>query len=229
MEAVHHDDRRAAELLGEQGDLDVGTVLVAVADDQRVGVVHGRQDREQLGLAAGLETDAERPPEVDDLLHDVALLVHLDRVDRPVTAPILVLLDRRGEALAERADAGGEDVGEADQHRHVEPAPLEVVDQVLQVDGRAARSPRADLDAAGRVDRDEARAPAVDLVQIDRILNLPSGHRRPYTSARAAGATRSPRRRRGRPARLAVRQSMTSGRYSPKTFRMASEISPSVQ
>ena len=57
-EAVDDDDRRAPEALRQQGGLDVGAVLVAVADDQRAGRVEKRQRDEQLGLAAGLEADA---------------------------------------------------------------------------------------------------------------------------------------------------------------------------
>ncbi len=46
------------EALREQRRLDVGAVLVAVADDQRVRRVEQRERDQQLGLAAGLEADA---------------------------------------------------------------------------------------------------------------------------------------------------------------------------
>ena len=50
-----------------------------------------RQHREQLRLGAGLEAEAERLAEVEDLLDDVPLLVHLDRVDAAVVALVVVL------------------------------------------------------------------------------------------------------------------------------------------
>jgi hypothetical protein len=108
----------------------------------------------------------------------VALLVHLDRVDRRDGA--------RGkwcssialaEALAELADARREDVREADQHREVETAMLEVVHQLLEIDRGTAVAARSNLDVAEAVDRDEARAPSVNVVEIYRILDRPSRHR----------------------------------------------------
>ncbi len=40
----------------------------------------------QLGLRAGLEAELERLAEIEDLLDDLALLVHLDRIDADVIA-----------------------------------------------------------------------------------------------------------------------------------------------
>jgi hypothetical protein len=80
-EAVDHEDRGAAEALRHERGLDVAAVLVAVADEQRARRVEQRERDDQLGLAADLEADPVRRAEADDLLHDVALLVDLDRVD----------------------------------------------------------------------------------------------------------------------------------------------------
>jgi hypothetical protein len=160
-EAVDDDDRRAAELLREQRDLYVLAILVAVADDQGLGVVHDRHDRQQLRLAARLEADVVGAAEVDHLLDHVALLVHLDRIDRAVPVLELVLGDRAAEALAQVADARREDVREADQQRHVQAAAAQVRDQVVQVDAGAAVAARTDLDAPLLVDGDEASAPRV--------------------------------------------------------------------
>ena len=59
-EVLDHRDDRAAELGGEDHRLDVAVVLEAVADDQALGRVLGhRHHREQLGLGADFEAEAE--------------------------------------------------------------------------------------------------------------------------------------------------------------------------
>ncbi len=70
--AVDDDDRAAAETLGEQGGLDVGAVLVAVADDQGARRIEQGEGDQQLGLAAGLEPNVLRGTVLDDLFDDVA-------------------------------------------------------------------------------------------------------------------------------------------------------------
>ena len=107
--AVHDDDDLAAELLGEQRGLDVGAVLVPVAEDERLGVVLQGERDQQLGLGAGLEPEVEGPAVLDQLLDHVALLVDLDRVDAAVGALVVVLGDRlleRRRRAARRACAG---------------------------------------------------------------------------------------------------------------------------
>ncbi len=102
---VHDDDDLAPELLREQRGLDVGAVFVAVAEDERLGVVLQRERHQQLGLGAGLDAEIEGPAVLDQLLDDVALLVDLDRVDAAVVALVVVLGDRLLERAAELLDA----------------------------------------------------------------------------------------------------------------------------
>ncbi len=62
VESVDDDDRVAADPLGEERRLDVGAVLVAVADDERARRVEERQRDQQLGLAPGLEAAPKGAP-----------------------------------------------------------------------------------------------------------------------------------------------------------------------
>ena len=73
------------------GHLDEFVVLEAVADDRRVAAVGQGEHGQQFRLGAGLEAEVERLAEVEDLLDDVPLLVHLDRVDAAVAALVVVL------------------------------------------------------------------------------------------------------------------------------------------
>ena len=98
-----------ADLAGQDGHLDEFVVLEAVADDRRVRSVGEGQHGEQFGLGAGLQAEVERLAEIEDLLDDVPLLVHLDRIDAAVFALVLELLDGgagrpRG---SRRRDGGG--------------------------------------------------------------------------------------------------------------------------
>ena len=115
-------------------------------------VVGQRDDRQQLRLRSGLEAEAVLPAEVEDLLDDLPLLVHLDRVDADVAAFVVVLRDRRLEGAVDVAEPVAEDVAEADEDRQLDAAQLQVIDQLLQVD-RPGR-------VLGRVDED---VPAVEI------------------------------------------------------------------
>jgi hypothetical protein len=87
-------DDLAAHLERQHRHLDELGVLEAVADDRRVVGRH-RHHGQQFRLRSGFEAEAVRPAEVEHLLDDLALLVHLDRVDAEVLALVLVLVDRR--------------------------------------------------------------------------------------------------------------------------------------
>ena len=142
VEAVDHDDGSATQALGEQSRLDVGAVLVAVADDQGAGGVEQGQGDQQLRLAARLQAEAGLGAVGDDLLHHVALLVHLDGVDAPEVAPVLVLGDGAFEGLRDPLHPARQDVGEADQQRRAQAASAEVVRPARGGPRRARRVPR---------------------------------------------------------------------------------------
>jgi hypothetical protein len=103
----------------------------------------------------------------------VALLVHLDRVDAAVGALVVVLGDRLLERAEQLLDAPPQDVGEADQHRQVDAAVAQVVDERLEVDRQRARTRGSDLDVAGVVDGEEVATPTVDVVELDGVLDRP--------------------------------------------------------
>ena len=134
---LDHRDDVAADLLGQHRHLDELGVLEPVADDRRVVGGHGGHGQ-QLGLGPGLEAEPVLAPEVHHFLHDLALLVDLDRVDADVAALVLVLGDGVLERRVDLAEAMLEDVGEAHEDRRAQPAQLQPVDQLLEVD-RAAR------------------------------------------------------------------------------------------
>ena len=134
-EVLDHRDDRAAELGREDHGLDVAVVLEAVADDQPLRRVAGhRHHREQLGLAAALEPEAEVRAAAVDLLDDEALLVDLDREDGGVAVLVVVLGDGRGEGVVQRAQPVAQDVGEAQHHRRGQVARLEFAHDLVEVD-----------------------------------------------------------------------------------------------
>jgi hypothetical protein len=86
-------------------------VLEAVADDGRVVVGDG-DDGEQFRLGPGLEPELVRPAEVEYFLHDLPLLIDLDRVDAAVAALVLVLGDGALECSVDVFEPMFQDVGE---------------------------------------------------------------------------------------------------------------------
>ena len=174
--AVDHDDRRAAEALGEQGELDVCAVLEAVADDQGVGRVEQRQRDQELGLAPRLDADAVFGTVLDDLVHDVPLLIDLDRVNAAETPTVSVPLDRVLKRRGELLDARRQDVGKADEQGGSQVAALEILDEGEQIDG-GLFGVRSHHDVPRIVDVEEIAAPVGDAVDVQTVADRPSAHR----------------------------------------------------
>ncbi len=76
---LRDDDHFLAELAADQRGADVVPVLVAVADDQRLGILMDGETGEDLRLRAHFDSVVERPARVEDLLDDFAKLVDLQR------------------------------------------------------------------------------------------------------------------------------------------------------
>ena len=91
----------STHLLGQQGEFDIPLVLVAVTDDDGIGVQVGHvagKHGVQLGFAAGFQTDVELLAVSDDFFNDLPHLVHLDGVDDEVGTLVLIFLGRFLEA-----------------------------------------------------------------------------------------------------------------------------------
>ena len=172
-ELLDDDQHRAPQLGGHQRRLDVLLVLVAVADDEGLLVVEHRHDRQQLRLRARLQAVVVGPAELDDLLDDVAVLVDLDRVDALELALVAVLGDRALERLVQLDDAALEHVGETDQQRQADPAARDLVDQLLEIDGRPLEARRMRLDVSGLGDGEIVVAPVLDPVDLGRVRDRP--------------------------------------------------------
>ena len=127
----------------------------------------------QLRLAAALEADAELLPELDDLLHHVALLVHLDRVDRGVAPFIAELLDRVGEVPREGRDARPQDVGEAEEERQAHALRIEIGGELVQVEPTLGIAIGMDGDMAFGVHPEVAETPAAHVVELLGVLRRP--------------------------------------------------------
>jgi hypothetical protein len=174
LRAVDGDDDLAAQLLGEEGGLDEGLVLVAVAENVAVGVLMEGEGDQEFGLAAGFDAEAVGGAVFDQLLHHVPLLVDLDRVDPAEPALVVVLRDGRGEGSKELLDPELQDVGETDEKGKVAAPALQILHQFLEVDRPFARAPGRHLDVARVVDGEEILAPSVDVVELGRVLDGPS-------------------------------------------------------
>ena len=80
------------------------------------------------------------------------------------------------EGVVDLADAVAEDVGEAEQDRQLDAAGLQLIDQVLEVDGLLGALVGMDGDVAGLVDAEVAFAPVADAVGFDGVADLPLFH-----------------------------------------------------
>ena len=157
--------------------LDEFVVLEAVADDRRVVAVGDGQHGQQFRLGAGFQAEVERLAEIENLLDDVPLLVHLDRIDAAVVALVLEFARWRLEGLGDLADAMAQDVGEANEDRQLIIAVAQFVDELLEVDRFFGRLVGVNGDVAELVDAEVAFAPVADAVGFDGIDDLPVAQR----------------------------------------------------
>ena len=175
VELLHDDEYALAHLLGEQGQLYVALVLVAVADDERVALALHGYHRVQFRLGACLEPEVELAPVAYYLLHHRLHLVYLYGVDDEVLALVFVLGGGLAEAAAGLLDAVVEDVGEAEQHRRGDVAQGEFVHHVAQVNLCLVLAWR-DIDVPAVVHAEVGCAPSVDVVKLLGVLNGPLFH-----------------------------------------------------
>src|SRR5215203_2627587 len=104
--------------------------------------------------SSGLEAEVVRPAVLHQPLHQIAVLVDLDRIHPAVDALVPVLLDRAAERLVQLDDPGLDDLREADQQRRADAALPHLVHQLLEIDGRRAGAARMQDHMAGVVDRE---------------------------------------------------------------------------
>ena len=118
VEFLDHQKDASAHLLCQQGQLDVATVFVAVADDGRVGLDVGHVDGKhgmKFGLRAGFKTDVETAAMRHQFFHDRLHLVHLDGIDDEVLALVLIFFGCLLEATCQLFNSVVQDVGKTQQ------------------------------------------------------------------------------------------------------------------
>ena len=175
VELLHHDEDSLAHLLGQQGQLDVAVVLVAIAHDEGVALALHGDDGMELGLGAGLQSQVELAAVADDFLHHRLHLVHFDGVDDEVLPLVAVFLLGLLEAAGRLLDAVVQDVGKPQQDGGGDVAQCEFVHHVAQVYLRVVLT-RSDKHIPLLIDTKIRGAPAVDVVELLRILDGPFLH-----------------------------------------------------
>ena len=174
---LDHHHRLAAEAAGQDRRFDVAAVLVAVADQQSLGVVEQGEGNQQLRLAAGLQAEVPAAAALHQLLHHMALLVALHRKHALVAAAVGVLGDGALEGSVKPLQPVFEDVVEADQQRQAEVAALQLAHQVHQIQ-RSASLAAGLHDHVAPLAHGEVRiAPAIDAVEGGPVGGAPGGAR----------------------------------------------------
>ncbi len=136
-----------------------------------------RQPGEQFRLAADFEAKIIRLARVQDFLHHLAQLVHLDGKHAAKLSLIIELRDGTLERLVQRLDAVAQNVLEPDEQRKLQPARLRLLDHIGQIHRHARVLQRPRHDVSGVVDVVILRAPAMDVVKRARRLDVPRRRR----------------------------------------------------
>ena len=172
---LDHDHRLAAEASGEDGRLDVALILVAVADQQRLGVIHQGEGDQQFRLAAGLQTEVPALAAGHELLDDMALLVALHGEDPLVATGVAVLSNGALKGGVQSLEPVFEDVVEADQQGEPEAATFQALDEIQEIQAAAPLPFGLHADVAAGVDREIGIPPAVDAVEGCAVGRAPAG------------------------------------------------------
>src|SRR5205823_8229355 len=94
LEFFNDDDNELAKFPAEQCDSNKRLVLVAVADDQTLGVLVHRERGDQFRFAARFQSEMELLASIDNLFDDFAELIDLNRKDTAILTPITEFGDR---------------------------------------------------------------------------------------------------------------------------------------
>src|SRR4051794_22924296 len=143
-----------------------------------IGALVEAEHRLKLRLAAALETHAVRGAELHDFLHDVALLVDLDRIYGGVAALVAGFLDGVAELSGERLNPRAQDVGEAKQERQADALGMKVHGEVVEIQSALPIGIGVDGDVPVRVDPEVAEPPPTHVVELLGVLGGPAGRRR---------------------------------------------------
>ncbi len=133
-----------------------------------------RQRGEKLGLAAALDAEMPRLTRIQNLLHNLAELVDLDREDAAIFCTIAHLTDRIREGLVDRLYAIAQEVVKAHDQRESEFALAGFSDHFHEVD-LLIIALRINGDVAGGIDAEVSAAPALDIVEFGGIGNFKLG------------------------------------------------------
>src|SRR5262249_25694990 len=104
---------------------------------------------------------------------DMALLVDLDGIDAGVVALVFELLHGGAEGFLKLAHAMAKDIGEAEKDGELDAASLELIDEVLEVDGLVAELVGVNGDVSLVVDSEVAFSPMTHPIGFDSILDVP--------------------------------------------------------
>ena len=130
---------------------------------------------DHLRLAPGLDAEVVGNAGVDDLLHDLAELVHLDREDAAVVVLVTAFRNGAGKGFVETAHTVAQEVVATDQQRKTETALLGLVDQFHQVDLLTLAAPWADRGVSGGIDPYITLRPSLHVVESGVLMGDGSG------------------------------------------------------
>ena len=133
LQLLHHENHFLPELQPDQRGTNELIVLVAVADHETLRIGMNGDGGNQLGLAAGLDSEMIGQPGIDDLLDHFAKLVDLDREDPPVFVSVVTLGNGLGKGFIEAAHPIPKQIMATHQERKTKPSGSRLTDEFHQI------------------------------------------------------------------------------------------------
>ena len=165
LELLDDKDHLLAELQSDEGGPDELVVLVPVADDEALRIGVDGERRDHLGLAPGLDPEVVGKPCVDDFLHDLAELVHLDREDTSVLVAVAAFGDGSGEGLVDPADAVAKKIMAPDKQWEAQSASTGLGYQFHEIDLTAGTAKGAHHGVSLVIDGHISLGPSLHIVE----------------------------------------------------------------
>ena len=156
----------------EDHRFDVLRVFETIAHNELVRIGCGHcHDREEFWFRTDFHTEPKTTAVVCNLVDNLVLLVHLDRVHRLVSTSVIIVLDRTLERVVDRVETVLDDVAESEQHGGIDPTLIKPTHDLVQINLRSRFPAGLKLEVSSVVDADIAAPPLGNAVEIRGILS----------------------------------------------------------
>src|SRR6476469_6757673 len=164
FQLLNYNDDLFVQFAPQQGDPNKSRILVAIANNQTLGVLVQGQGSDQFRLASCLQAKVKRLAGIDDFFDHFAQLIDFNRKNAAVFSLIVEFRDRGLECAVYRFDAVAEQILKADDKGKGESARTRFVNNFKNGNGATILLERLGHDIAISIDGKVIGSPTLDVI-----------------------------------------------------------------